>query len=233
LSGIEAVTFDAYGTLLDFSEPDFIVTMAEICGQQGLEADAAEVWRRFLRASYELRYEHHHEPRYTLYYDAWVTQFEMVFKRMRLPGSAEDAADHFKARLASASAFAEAHDVIEALRPHYRLALLSNADDDFLTEALRRNGLEFDIVVTSEQAGAIKPDPAIFLHLAKRMGLAPEAVLYAGYNPVPDVLGPSRAGVRSAWVNRNGMRRPRRVPPPDIRVKSLTELAQKLVPAVE
>ena len=47
---IEAVVFDAYGTLIDFTEPDFIVTMAEICDQQSLEADAADLWRRFTYA---------------------------------------------------------------------------------------------------------------------------------------------------------------------------------------
>ncbi len=52
-----------------------------------------------------------------------------------------------------------------------------------------------------------------------------------GDNPVPDVLGPVRAGMKCAWVNRNGLRRPRKVPPPDIRVRSLSELLPILLPA--
>ncbi len=232
-ASVSAVAFDAYGTLFNFTEPDFVVTMAEICGQQGLEADADEMWRRFLRASYRMRHEHHHEPAYTLYHDAWSRQFQDVFKRMRLTGDPVAAADHFRARLADAPAFEEAHPVLEALRPHYRLALLSNADDDFLHAALASNKLHFDVIVTSEQAGAIKPDPEIFHLLARRLGLEPGQVLYAGDNPVPDVLGPVRAGMKAAWVNRGGFRRPRRVPPPDIRVRSLSELLPLLVPAVD
>ena len=122
--------------------------------------------------------------------------------------------------------------MLEALRPRYRLAVLSNADDDFLTATLQRNNLRFDTVVTSEQAGAIKPDPAIFHYLTERLGLQPEQVLYVGDNPVPDVLGPRQAGLRVAWVNRTGIRRPRRVPPPDIRVRNLSELVPALVPDV-
>jgi FMN phosphatase YigB (HAD superfamily) len=110
------------------------------------------------------------------------------------------------------------------------VALLSNADDDFLGECLDRNGLRFDTVVTSEQAEAIKPNPAIFAYLARKMDVAPENVLYAGDNPIPDVLGPHRAGMVSAWVNRNGARKPRNVPQPDVRVRSLEELAGLLVP---
>lgn len=230
---IKAVAFDGYGTLINFTEPDFIVTMAEVCDQQGLQADAADVWRRFLRAAYLLRAENHHEPVYRRYDEAWAIQFERVFRSTRggrLPGDAWAAANHLKARLANAPAFAEAHAVIEALRPHYRLALLSNADDDFLGECLERNGLHFETVVTSEQARAIKPNPEIFLGLARTMALPPHQILYVGDNPIPDVLGPVRAGMRAAWLNRAGIRKPRNVPQPDFRVRSLADLLPLLAP---
>lgn len=224
VAGVKAVAFDGYGTLFDFTEPDFIVTFAEICARQGLDADAADMWRRFLRAALRFRSENHREPVYTRYDYAWARQFELIFKQLRLRGDAWAAAEYLRGKLASASAYAEVHPVLEALRPHYRLAVLSNSDDDFLTAALQRNGLQFDTVVTSEQAGAIKPDPAIFRFLARRLGLRPARILYVGDNPVPDILGPRQAGLKVAWVNRAGIRRPRRVPPPDIRVKSLSEL---------
>jgi 2-haloalkanoic acid dehalogenase type II len=203
--------------------------MAEICAAQGLEADAAELWRRFLRASYLMRSEHHHDPVYKRYDRAWADQFEYVFKRMKLDGDAWAAALQFKAALAGAPAFADAQPAIDALRPHYRLALLSNADDDFLTECLARNELRFDTVVTSEQAEAIKPNPAIFHYLARKLGVPVGKVLYAGDNPIPDVLGPVRAGMKCAWVNRSGIRKPRNVPQPDMRVRSLEELVGLLL----
>ena len=230
---VVAVGFDGYGTIFNFTEPDFIATMAEICDQQGLDADAADIWRRFLRASYLLRTEHHHDPIYRRYDEAWAIQFERVFKRLGLAGDAWTAANHLKQRLADAPAFDEAYAVLDALRPHYRLALLSNADDDFLHACLDRNGLEFEAVVTSEQAGSIKPNPEIFLHLARLLDLAPDSILYVGDNPIPDVLGPSRAGMKSAWVNRFGLRKTRRAPHPDIRVRSLSDLVPLLVPRLD
>jgi 2-haloalkanoic acid dehalogenase type II len=204
--------------------------MAEICAAQGLEADAAELWRRFLRASYLMRSEHHNDPVYKRYDQAWADQFEYVFKRLRLKGDHWAAARQFKAALAGASAFPDAGPAIDALRPHYRLALLSNADDDFLRECLARNNLHFDTIATSEQAKAIKPNPAIFEYLSRKLGVAPGNVLYVGDNPIPDVLGPVRAGMKCAWVNRNGMRKPRNVPHPDVRVRSLEELLPLLLP---
>ena len=231
VANIRAIAFDAYGTLFDFQEPDFIVTFAEICAIQGLDADAADLWRRFLRAAFHFRAENHHKPVYRRYDEAWQVQFQSVFEQLKLRGDPQAAAAYLRDKLASAIAFPEVYPVLEALRPRYRLAVLSNADDDFLTAALRRNNLRFDTVVTSEQAGAIKPNPAIFHHLTDRLSLDPDQVLYAGDNPIPDVLGPRQAGLKVAWVNRLGIRRPRRVPPPDIRVRNLTELLPVLVPA--
>jgi 2-haloacid dehalogenase len=222
------VAFDGYGTIFNFLEPDFLVTMAEIAGQQGLDADADEMWKRFLAASKKLRVEHHVDPVYTRYHDAWRLQFEIVFRQMKLGGDARAAADHFWQRLAGAALFDEVPPVIEELSSRYKIALLSNADDDFLTKALQRNNLSFDVIVTSESAGAIKPNRAIFDKLASELRTPPEQILYAGDNAIPDVLGPIRAGMLAAWVNREGYRKPRNVPQPHVRVKSLTELADVL-----
>jgi 2-haloalkanoic acid dehalogenase type II len=229
-AGVRAIAFDGYGTIFDITEPDFIAAMAEICAQQGLEADASDMWRRFLKASLSFRSENHHEPVYRRYDESWALQFDRVFRRLGLRGDAWAASMHLKARLANANLFDEVGPVLEALRPHYRLALLSNADNDFLQEALERNKLRFEVIVTSEQAGAIKPQPEIFAHLARAMGIPAGRILYAGDNAIPDVLGPLRAGMKAAWINRAGTRRPRRVPAPHIRVRSLVELLPHLLP---
>jgi len=232
VANIHAIALDAYGTLFDMQEPEFIVTFAEICALQGLDADAADLWRRFLRAARHIRSESHHEPVYRRYDEAWEVQFQRVFEQLKLRGDPPAAAAYLRDKLSSATAFPEVYPVLEALRPRYQLAVLSNADDDFLMAALQRNNLQFDTVVTSEQTGAIKPNPAIFHHLTDRMGLDPEQVLYVGDSPIPDILGPRQAGLKVAWVNRLGVRRPRRVPPPDIRVRNLTELLPLLVPDI-
>jgi 2-haloacid dehalogenase len=230
VANVDAVAFDAYGTLFDFTEPDFIVAFAEICARQRLDADAADLWRRFLRAARYFRSENHHDPVYTRYDEAWAAQFERVFRRLRLDGDAWAGAEYLREKLATAAAYPEVYPLLDALRPRYRLAVLSNSDDDFLEAALARNALHFDTVVTSERAGAIKPDPAIFHHLAARMDLPPSRILYVGDNPIPDILGPRRAGLPVAWLNRGRRRRPRTIPPPDLRIRTLSELLPVLIP---
>jgi 2-haloacid dehalogenase len=232
-AGVRAIALDGYGTVIDFTEPDFIATMAEICADQGIEADAAQLWQRFLRASYDMRAEHHHDPVYTRYDEAWIRQFEVCFTALGLDANARRAADHLRTRLAEAPAFEEARPFIEAVRRHYPVAMVSNADDDFLTACLRRNKLEFDVILTSERARAIKPSRDIFDKTAAALQLPNAHVLYAGDNPIPDVLGPMRAGMKSVWVNRFGLRKPRGIPQPHLRVRSLTELLPRLVPPLD
>ncbi|HXG41626.1 MAG TPA: HAD family hydrolase [Dehalococcoidia bacterium] len=228
LEGVEAVAFDGYGTIFDYSEADFIATFAELLALQALEADAASLWRHFLQAARRLRSENHRQPAYLRFSEAWARQFEESFRRLGLRGDAQAAALFLRDRLAQASVHPEVPQVLAALAPRYRLALLSNADDDFLLAALERNGLHFDVIVTSERAGALKPDPRIFRALLDRLGLPPAAVLYVGDNPLPDVLGARRAGLRVAWLDREGRRRPRGVPAPDLKVRSLRELLPAL-----
>jgi putative hydrolase of the HAD superfamily len=145
-------------------------------------------------------------------------------------GDARLAYERLVELLGRAQAFPEARRVVETLSRRLPTALLSNADDDFLHDALERNKLEFEVIVTSEQAGAIKPQPEIFAHLARAMGVPARRILYAGDNAIPDVLGPVRAGMKAAWINRAGTRRPRRVPAPHIRVRTLAELLPHLLP---
>src|SRR3972149_9236169 len=89
---VRAIAFDGYGTLFDFTEPDFIAAFAEICAAQGLDADAADLWRRFLRAPLYFRSENHHSPVYRRYDEAWAVQFECVFRQLRLNGDPPAAA---------------------------------------------------------------------------------------------------------------------------------------------
>ncbi len=224
LVGVRAIAFDAYGTIIDFQEEDFIAAFAEILGRQGLQGDASRLWRLFLRAAYRIRNENHEFPTYLRFQEAWAWQFKEAFARLRLKGDPYDAALYLKGKLADALAHPDARPVLEALRPHFQLALLSNADDDFLGQCLARNGIHFDIIVTSEQAGALKPDPAIFIYLLKRLGLSAAEAAYVGDNPVPDILGAKRAGMKAVWLDRVGRRRPRRVPAPDLKISALSEL---------
>jgi FMN phosphatase YigB (HAD superfamily) len=108
------------------------------------------------------------------------------------------------------------------------VALLSNADDDFLLPCLERNGIAFETVVSSESARVYKPHEAIFHGLAAELGLKPAEIMYVGDSHFADVLGAKHAGLRVAWLNREGHALPDGVPQPDLELRSLSELVDLL-----
>ena len=226
---IRAVAFDGYGTLIEFTVPHFLAAMEELIRVHGADADPQALWDRFVEAAKAVRGENYHEPEYRPYAEAWALQFERAARELGFEGDGRLAAAHLKRRLSEADAFAEVPAVLAGLRGRYRLAVLSNADNDFLLACLARNGLEFEAVVTSEMAEAIKPDPSIFHYLADVLGLPPEQILYVGDWPMPDIVGARRAGVPVVWLNRHGHVLPPDMPTPDLEVASLTELLPVLV----
>jgi len=243
-TALRAIAFDCYGTLVDFGDDGFQRAYDEVCRLQGLSCDGAtlwdkwmEIWRRRARqpgggegpprgpvldvATRPLKGP---VPNYRFYREEWPEHFAQCFDELGLQGDPAAAYEHVRRRLAEAEAFPEARAVVEGLRARYRLALLSNADDDFLVPCLERNGLAFRVVVSSESARVYKPHEAIFHVLAAELGLAPGEIMYVGDSHFADVLGAKHAGLRVAWLNREGRELPEGVPQPDLEVRALGEL---------
>src|SRR5262249_30281806 len=103
--------------------------------------------------------------------------------------------------VANATTLPDGHRaLLEALRPRYRLGLVSNFDDTATAyEILRRHGLLafLDGVVVSEALGLRKPHPALVRAGLSDLGLAPAEVLFVGDTFAEDVLG-ARAACRDA-----------------------------------
>ena len=98
---------------------------------------------------------------------------------------------------------AGAHDLLRALRPRFKLALLTNAyDGEEQRLRLRRSGLEayFEAVVVSDEVGWFKPQPEVFLHTLGLLGVRPGEALYIGDSPRHDVAGAKAAGMRAVLI---------------------------------
>jgi putative hydrolase of the HAD superfamily len=84
-------------------------------------------------------------------------------------------------------------------------------------------------VITSEEVGAWKPEPAAFLRAAALVEFDPETTLYVGDSPVADVAGSKGAGMMAAWADLEGHKYPNGVVEPDFVVKLLMEVAEIVV----
>lgn len=122
-------------------------------------------------------------------------------------------------------------EALDALRPHYRLALATNAAEsgvERVREALARVDLAttFDAVFTAKELGASKPDPAFFEAALAAYDCVPHQAVMVGDNFRTDIVGAKHASLRAVWYNPAGD-----PPPPDVplradaTIRSLTELS--------
>ena len=122
--------------------------------------------------------------------------------------------------------FPDTRAALASLQTRYKLAIISNTDDDLFAGTARHLGIKFDEVITAEQAQAYKPSPAPFLLALERLGLPRERVLHVGQSVYHDVLPARSLGMATVLVHRRGFGATRpSAGEPDLKVPDLQTLA--------
>jgi 2-haloacid dehalogenase len=116
---------------------------------------------------------------------------------------------------------------LNRLRERYKLAIISNTDDDLIAETVRAIGVPIDFVITAQQARAYKPDHRLFQHAYDTMGVTKEETLHVGMGQVTDMKVCQELGIRSVWIDRVGEPLDPRWQPHAV-LNDLTELPQLL-----
>jgi HAD superfamily hydrolase (TIGR01493 family) len=112
-----------------------------------------------------------------------------------------------RAELASIAPFPDTMPALQALKDQgFKLGLCSNLALDYAAPALAALPFELDAHVWSFDAGAIKPDPAIYAYACRALGYAPGEVLMVGDTPAADVDGPRAAGLQALLLGRTQAR---------------------------
>ena len=188
LSELDAVTIDAYGTLVTLVDP--VPALQAALAARAVERSAEQVKAAF-RAEAEFYTPRSHERPLEDLRRRCVAVF------LEAADAALDA-DEFVAPFVDALVFEPLPGAVEAvrrLRGHgLALAVVSNWDE---TLPERMAIFDVDAIVSSSEAGAPKPDPAIFRLALERLGVRPERALHAGDSPA-DEEGARAAGMRFA-----------------------------------
>ncbi len=125
-------------------------------------------------------------------------------------------------------------DTVAALRQlksRYRLAILSNVDDDLFAATRPQLEVAFDEVITAQQAQAYKPSLKIFELALARIQAPAHRILHVGQSIYHDVIPAQALGLATVWVNRPSARPGAGAvktahAEPDLEVSSLAELAE-------
>jgi 2-haloalkanoic acid dehalogenase type II len=115
--------------------------------------------------------------------------------------------------------------VLGALRPHVKLAVVTNCSQVLTLKAAACTGGDFAVIVSAERAGFYKPDPRPYRRALAELGLAPEKCLFVAGSSY-DLFGTAAVGLPTFWHDPVGMALPQGAPPPLVRHRSLAPLVE-------
>ena len=96
---------------------------------------------------------------------------------------------------------------LRELEKHFRLAIISNVDDDLFAATRPQLEVQFSEVITAQQARAYKPSLKVFELALSRIGAPAHRVLHVGQSIYHDVLPAQSLGLSTVWVNRPSARK--------------------------
>ncbi|TDV48189.1 2-haloalkanoic acid dehalogenase type II [Pseudomonas graminis] len=142
-------------------------------------------------------------------------------------GLGKHAAAELDRRFGGLQPWPEANAVLDALKPHYKLGIVTNCSERLGHLAADVLGIPFDVVITSEKAGFYKPHPAPYRLALDTLGVdASHAVFVTG--SAYDLFGTAKVGLPTIWHNRIGLSAPDGAPAPLITRPTLETLAADL-----
>jgi 2-haloacid dehalogenase len=226
LSNFDAVTFDVYGTLIDW-EPAIIAFLSDWARRNSLFTPGEELLMAFDRARTVIQTE---RPAH-LYPDILRRCFDRICSEH---GVEPDVAtrEAFAESPKTWPAYPDSHDGLVALQAQAKIGALSNIDNASLQASSNILGITFDLLVTAERVGAYKPDVPHFdtaLTDLAAQGIRRERILHVGQSLRADVVPANRLGLASVWVHRPGRVMGLSGAPdakPDLTVSSLAELVE-------
>src|SRR5919198_6001697 len=136
---------------------------------------------------------------------------EIVRDAAREVGLQPDRADELLGRWGEFEPWPDVPEVLPQVASYPRF-IVTNCSRRLGALAASRVGAPFDLVMTAEEAGAYKPDPAPYLAALQRLELAPSRVLFVA-GSAHDVGGASRLGMDVYWANRGAVALPPGPPP--------------------
>ncbi|MGH9423603.1 MAG: HAD family hydrolase [Thermoanaerobaculia bacterium] len=190
----EIITFDCYGTLIDWE--------SGISGAflRAADGDGVTLTRDAILQAYANLERHVEAEGYRSYREILRETAVRVANALGWQLAA-DRAGFLADSLPSWQPFADTNPSLERLvAAGCRLGILSNIDDDLLAETRKHFTVDFDVVITAQQVRSYKPGEAHFLIARDRIGNA--RWLHAAESNFHDIVPTNALGIDNAWINR-------------------------------
>jgi 2-haloacid dehalogenase len=199
LSDFDALTFDCYGTLIDW-ESGIHAALASLQSRAGVALSRDAILEAF--GAFEARQQ---ALTPAMAYSDLLAEVhgQLAGAWGVVRDTREDA--RFGASIGDWPAFPDIVEALRYLKQHFRLVILSNVDRTSFQLTHRRLGVAFDGIYTAQDIGSYKPDPRNFAYLLEqlhRQGLAKSKILHVAQSLFHDHVPANALGLASAWIDR-------------------------------
>jgi 2-haloacid dehalogenase len=220
----DAMTFDCYGTLIDW-ESGLLGALRPVLAAHGVEVGDDELLEAYGRREADLE-----AGPYLRYRDVLSGSLRGLGDDLGFEPTEEELTA-FSGSVGDWPAFPDSPDALARLKSRFRLGVITNCDDDLFAASNGRLGVEFDWIVTAEQARGYKPGPRPFQLASERIDVPPERVLHVAQSLFHDHVPAKAAGRTTVWVDRRGNRSGSGATPPanaepDLTVPDMRTLAE-------
>ncbi|MEH2242978.1 haloacid dehalogenase type II [Nostoc sp.] len=191
----KALTFDCYGTLIDW-ENGILDVLNRLLLAHNINLDDDQILELF--AEFEAEVE---KGEYIKYREVLKKVVQKFGERFGFEPTAEELnslADSIQHWLP----FPETVQVLKTLKQKFKLVIISNVDDDLFAFSAKHLEVEFDQIITAEQAKSYKPSLNNFRLAIERIDLPLEQILHVAASVYHDIVTAKSLGLSTVWVNR-------------------------------
>jgi 2-haloacid dehalogenase len=187
------LTFDCYGTIADWNS----------CMRSALEPVAGPHAEALLAAYHRAEAILEAGPRWRPYREILTEGLALAASRAGVAMPA-DASTALVDAWPSMAIFPDVDEALaDLVRSGWRLAVLTNCDDDLFATTAQKLPSPAEVVVTAEQVRSYKPDLGHFRRFAELTGATPASWIHVANSWVHDISPASRMGLRSVWLDRD------------------------------
>ena len=189
------LTFDCYGTLIDW-ENGILSALKPVFKKHKIKIENKQILE--LYAELESRAE---KSKYTLYKNVLKEVVQGIGKRLGFKPSSSEL-NCLVNSLKNWKPFPDTVEALQELKKRFKLAIISNIDDELFAFSAKHLKVKFDYIITAKQVRSYKPSLNNFKTAIKRMGMPSKEILHVAQSIYHDIIPAKKVGLSTVWVNR-------------------------------
>ena len=191
----DVLTFDCYGTLIDW-ETGLLAAMRPVVEAHGVSAGDDQLLETYARHEAELE-----AGEYLRYRELLGRALQGVGRDLGFEPTAAEV-EAIGASVGDWPAFGDSAEALARLHERFKLAPITNCDDDLFALSAERLGVDFDWVITAQQARSYKPSTRNFELAFETIDAPRERILHVAQSLFHDHVTAKQLGMTTVWIDR-------------------------------